>query len=170
MSYGYDSTFAPSFGGAWIAMLVSLCLSVVVIVGEWKMYEKAGQAGWKCLIPFYNIYVEFDFVYGNGWRWLLLLIPFANIYFAIKLCFDMAKVFGQSTAFGFGLLFLEPIFILIIGFSKDIQYEGSLDGKYGYAFNKHDDVTDEDIDALRQQAIEKLKKRKAERENGSFDA
>jgi len=47
--------FAALFGG--MALLFWLAVAVVVIIGGWKMFEKAGQPGWAILIPFYNTYI-----------------------------------------------------------------------------------------------------------------
>ena len=38
-------------------LVIYLAIIVLCIAGLWKMYEKAGQPGWGCLIPFYNIYL-----------------------------------------------------------------------------------------------------------------
>ena len=55
---------------------------------------------------------------------LLLLIPFVNIVVGIKLLFDLSKVFGKGVGFGFGLLFLQPIFMLILAFDHS-EYQGN---------------------------------------------
>jgi hypothetical protein len=89
-----------------------------------KMFEKAGEDGWKALIPIYNVYIAFKIVYGDGWKFLFLLIPLANIVFAIKFWFDLAKVFGKGTGFGFGLLLLNNIFMIILAFDHS-TYLGS---------------------------------------------
>jgi hypothetical protein len=41
------------------------------------------------------------------------------------LIFDLAKVFGKDTGFGFGLLFLPFIFIPILALG-DAEYQGPL--------------------------------------------
>lgn len=114
------ATFAGIMMVIWI---VAMIISVVLIIAEWKMFKKAGRPGWAALIPFYNMYTIFDIVYGNGWKFLLMLIPLFNIYVMIKLYIDLAYVYGQSTAFGIGLLFLSPIFMCILGFGS-AQYVG----------------------------------------------
>lgn len=102
---------------------VTLVISVLSIVAMWIIFKKAGQAGWKCLIPIYNTYTLVKIVDGNGWKFLLLLIPIVNIIYAIMLVFRMAKSFGKGLGFGFGLLFLNTIFMLILAFGK-AQYVG----------------------------------------------
>ena len=109
-----------------LVLLISLALCILNIVAAWKIFEKAGQPGWACLIPFYNTYKQFEFVCGNGWKFLLLLIPFFNIVYAIMFQFKLAKVFGKGTAFGFGLWLLPFIFNLILAFG-DAEYLGTIE-------------------------------------------
>ena len=40
-------------GGA--ALLVYLAFFVLVVVGMWKVFTKAGEEGWKAIIPIYNV-------------------------------------------------------------------------------------------------------------------
>lgn len=106
--------------------ICSLALSVLLLVSMWVLFKKAGRKGWEAIIPFYNIYTAFDILYGNGIKFLTLLIPIYNIYVCIKYCFDFAKVFGKSTGFGFGILFLPYVFMPILAFSSDSQYVGPI--------------------------------------------
>lgn len=55
--------------------VIALAVGVLVIVAMWKMFEKAGEPGWASLIPFYNAYVLFKISWGNGWYFLLSVIP-----------------------------------------------------------------------------------------------
>ena len=98
--------------------LLSFAFSILTLVGGWRVFQKMGKPGWAIIVPFYNMYTMFDAIYGNGWKFLLLLIPFYNIYVAIKLYIDLAHEFGQSTGFGIGLVFLSPIFMMILGFGN----------------------------------------------------
>ena len=118
-SYGTRPTVSPVFTIAyWIVLIIAL-------VASWKLISKAGEPGWKCLIPIYNVYIMFKIVYGNGWKFLLLLIPIVNIVIAIKYVIDLAKVYGQSTLFGVGMIFVPFIFQLILAFGNS-EYEGSI--------------------------------------------
>lgn len=54
---------------------------------------------------------------------LLLLMPCANIIFGIILVNDLSKSFGKGIGTTLGLLFLNPIFIPILGYGK-AQYVG----------------------------------------------
>lgn len=110
-----------SFGiGVW---LFAMAICVVTIVGMWKMFVKAGKPGWAAIVPFYNMYCLFDMAFGNGWLFLLTFVPCANAIIIIILWFKLAKAFGQGVGFGFGLLFLNTIFMLILGFGS-AEYVG----------------------------------------------
>jgi hypothetical protein len=69
----------------------------------------------------------------SGWWLLGLLVPFLNIFVAIRLVFDLAKVFGRGVGFGFGLLFLFPIFVMILAFGDAVYVgpNGSRAAQYG---------------------------------------
>ncbi|MEN6636937.1 MAG: DUF5684 domain-containing protein [Clostridiaceae bacterium] len=106
------------------ATFLSLALAVLAIVAMWKIFEKAGKPGWAAIIPFYNIYVLFEITWGNGWKFLFLLIPIANIVFAIITMVKLAKAFGKSGGFAVGLIFLSVIFYCILAFDQS-QYLGA---------------------------------------------
>ncbi|MBP3602655.1 MAG: hypothetical protein J6J79_00745 [Lachnospiraceae bacterium] len=115
----FDAAVIAALSTFFVAyFIVALAICVVVYVAMWKVFEKAGKPGWACLIPFYNMYCLFDMAFGNGLFFLLLFVPCANIVFIIMLYFKLASAFGQGVGFGFGLLFLSPIFMLILGFGK----------------------------------------------------
>ena len=109
--------------GSPFATVVGLVLVVLVLVAAWKIFVKCGEAGWKVLIPIYNIYVMYKLFWGNGWLFLLTLIPIVNVIFSIILSHKMSKAFGHGVGFTLGLIFLPYIFYLILGFNGD-EYIG----------------------------------------------
>src|SRR5580658_4897046 len=108
-----------------MALLFWLAVAVVVIVGGWKMFEKAGQPGWAILIPFYNTYIMLKIAGRPGWWLLLYFIPLVNFIIMIIVSIDLAKAFGQGALFGIVLLFLlSGIGYLVLGFG-DYRYQGT---------------------------------------------
>ena len=95
-------------------MILELIIGILTLVAEWMIFKKMGRQGWEGIVPFYNTYVLCQELYGNGWKFLLLLIPIYNIYFVIKMNIDWAKAFNQGVGFGIGLLLLPFIFQLIL--------------------------------------------------------
>lgn len=130
--YTYNTTYYTTTAvdtGALAAMLgtisvIGLILYIIMVVANWKIFTKAGKPGWASIIPFYNYYVLFEIAGMNGWMFLLLLIPIVNIVMAIMLYLNLAKAFGQSTGFAVGLILLNPIFMLILGFGS-AKYVGT---------------------------------------------
>lgn len=112
-----------SSGMNTVTWIISIVLSVVSLVACWKVFVKAGVPGWGAIVPFYNSYLEFKITWGNGWKFLLMLIPVANVVIAIITMVKLAKVFGKGGGFAVGLIFLAPIFLCILGFGK-AEYQG----------------------------------------------
>ncbi|NLL76891.1 MAG: hypothetical protein GX235_06555 [Clostridiales bacterium] len=98
--------------------VILLVVAIITLAGMWKTFEKAGKPGWAAIVPFYNLYCLCDIALGNGWLFLLTFIPCVQVVFFIIVYFKLAKAFGKDIAFGFGLLFLCPIFLCILGFGK----------------------------------------------------
>jgi Zn-dependent protease with chaperone function len=87
------------------------------------MFEKAGEKGWKSIIPLYNAYILFEIAGYNGWMFLLLLIPIVNFVILLLLSLKLAERFGKSTLFAVVAIFLfNPIGYWIIGFG-DSKYK-----------------------------------------------
>jgi hypothetical protein len=118
----------PSGGGSPAGLIVGLLIAVIIIAAMWKIFTKAGQPGWACLIPIYNIYVLCQIVGRPGWWVILMFIPFVNFIIGIILCIDLAKSFGHGVGFGLGLVFLGFIFYPILGFGS-AQYQGASTGR-----------------------------------------
>lgn len=161
MDNEYD-VLAILFGIIAIVWLISLIMFVLEVIGQWKMFKKAGKEGWPALIPIYNTFVLCE-VTGINPIWLIIvivgsvvggiipvvgpiIIGFASIYFRVILAIATARSYGKSDAFAVGLFFLSPIFSLILGFGSS-QYVGAKPPKdvvfefFGID-NKNDSVTE----------------------------
>ena len=121
-NYGYDGMDGLMHMSAGMTIF-SLLLSALAIASLWILFKKAGEPGWAAIVPFYNLYVLFKITWGNGWKFLFLLIPIANLVFAIITMVKLAKAFGKSGGFAVGLIFLSIIFYCILGFDQS-QYLG----------------------------------------------
>ena len=119
-SEALGDVFAAVGVGTWI---FSIVVMVVAIIAMWKVFTKAGEEGWKSIIPIYNTIVLFKIAGLNPLMVLLYLVPVANIVVTILLYINLAKAFGKGGGFAAGLIFLNTIFMLILGFG-DSQYVG----------------------------------------------
>lgn len=123
-----ESTDYAAASGGIGGLIFSLVIFVIAIAAMWKIFTKAGEEGWKAIIPIYNIVVLLKIV-GRPWWWLLLmLIPIVNIVVSIVVMNDLSKSFGHGVGFTLGLIFLSLIFYLILGFGSS-QYRGPAAGQ-----------------------------------------
>lgn len=102
-------------------ILFSIITTVLVWLGSYKVYEKAGEAGWKAIIPFYNFYVELDFLGYNPWLFLLMFVPIVNVVFSIMVTYKLAKAFDKGLLMTLGLCIVPFIAYPVLGFS-DAQF------------------------------------------------
>ena len=109
---------ALSFSTIIFLACISFAIVIFLIAAQWKIYQKAEQPGWACIIPIYNTIVLLRIV-GKPWWWLLLmLIPFANIVLVIWMTNMLSKSFGKDEGFTLGLIFLSFIFYPILGYGS----------------------------------------------------
>lgn len=69
----------PTLAAAVVAMagtlvLLSVAVWVLLIIAYWKMFTKAGEKGWKSIIPIYNIYVAFNLCWKDGTKNFLIYL------------------------------------------------------------------------------------------------
>ena len=135
-------------GGVYV--ILAIVVWILQIVANWKIFQKAGEAGWKSIIPIYSGYVSYRIAWSTGIFWLqfifgfaanfvdnittaenagmamLLLLAVLRVILAVILilyCIKLAKAFGKGVGFAIGLMLLSPIFLLILGFGS-AQYVG----------------------------------------------
>lgn len=125
--------------------LLGVIWVVLKVVAGWRIFAKAGQPGWASIVPFYNSYIEFKIYWGNGWLFLVPLvlsvaagIPVLGTLFtllaaviAIITKYRQAVAFGQGIGFTIGLVLLDPIFNMILGFGS-YEYLGIPKDGYSY--------------------------------------
>lgn len=122
--YGYsEAAGAGMMAAMGVYYLVALVICVIALVAMWKIFVKADEPGWAAIVPFYNNYVLFKIAMGNGWLFLLCLIPVVGSIVALVAYYKLAIAFGKGVGFGIGMIFLTPIFLLLLAFG-DAEYEG----------------------------------------------
>ncbi|HEY4223351.1 MAG TPA: DUF5684 domain-containing protein [Myxococcota bacterium] len=106
--------------GGIISGVLSLAIGIFYIYAFAKVFMKANQPGWAAIIPLYNVIVLLKIAGKPIWWIFLLCIPFVGI---LLVNLSLAKSFGKSGGFGFGLTVLAPIFVPVLAFG-DAQYGG----------------------------------------------
>src|SRR4030095_13505503 len=104
-------------------VFIYVAIIVLVISSRWKVFSKAGQPGWACIIPIYNIYIMTRIAGKPGWWVLMIFVPIANIVYMIWLTNMISKSFGKDEGFTVGMIFLGIVFWPILAFGN-AQYIG----------------------------------------------
>lgn len=121
-----------------ILFFIAIVLLIIYVLSYWMIFQKAGEAGWKALIPVYSTYTEYKLVWNT--RMFALFMIFAVltavferstgmhiIYYAasagtivmnIIACVKLSVSFGHGAGFAVGLVLLNPIFLLILAFDS----------------------------------------------------
>ena len=113
----------------WLIQLILLAILAMSLIGNWMVYQKMGLAGWQGIIPFYNLYVLYEKLYGNGMYALIYLAVFvpmigglavfaANAYTEYRL----AQSFRKDIGFTIGLVLCGPVFRLLLGLDRRAKY------------------------------------------------
>ncbi len=130
--------------------IFAIAFWILLLIGQWFIFTKAGEAGWKSLIPFLNGHVCYRICWKPMYYWIFLLLgavtswissntdgnifllflSFActvgalviHVLFSIRL----SKAFGHGAGFAVGLILLPSIFTMILGLGSS-QYVGHPD-------------------------------------------
>ena len=119
------------------------------IIANWNIFTKAGEARWKSIIPVYSDYISYKIAWQPSYFWLVFvlgiitsvangmadpngtnttilhivsLIRIILAIISILYCIKLSRAFGHGIGFAIGLMFLQPIFMLILGFGNDPYY------------------------------------------------
>ena len=106
--------------------VIYLALVALTFAGWWMIFQKAGEEGWKAIIPIYNLIVLMKITGKPTWWVAFFFVPIMNIaspIIAILVMISLAKSFGKSAGFGIGLALLGFIFAPMLAFS-DAKYQG----------------------------------------------
>lgn len=127
-------------------MLLGLAAIVLIVIARWRIFTKAGEEGWKSIIPIYNEYTMYKLVWdvnqfwiyfglgfagsalstlansGDSTNWFLTILAsaatIAGIVWYVRFNIAKARAFGKGAGFAVGLIFLPFIFELILGFGN----------------------------------------------------
>ncbi|WP_312170160.1 DUF5684 domain-containing protein [Microbacterium sp.] len=116
-SNGISDLYATIFSGT--TGLIALAFYILVVVGLWKVFTKAGYPGILAIIPIVNVVFLVKIAGMSGWLALLYLIPIVGFIFGIVVSIKLGERFGKGGLFSFFLLFVFPyIGYLILGFGQ----------------------------------------------------
>ena len=126
-----NATLGILAGMGIVVAIIGIVVWVLTIIAQWKIFTKAGEKGWKSIIPVYNMVTLFKIIGINPWLVLVYLagaIPvvgsFVVLAFTIYVMYKLATAFGKDAGFTVGLVLLNTIFLMILAFgSAEYQLE-----------------------------------------------
>jgi hypothetical protein len=121
----------------WFKYFLMLAASgLFIIIGMWVVFQKAGEPGYKSIIPIYNCYVLMQISGKPGW-WLAVIMFVPVIGFALLLLamLSLAEKFNRSPVFGIGLTFLPMIFFPLLAFGGS-QYAETVHEELDFTFSE----------------------------------
>jgi len=132
--------FAVLAGFGLIAWIIAFIWWLIKTIALWKAFKKAGEAGWKAIIPIYHTYIEYKIADMKNWFWyglaiavifwiiaafipdqqqLLTDIACAIVWIIyIIVTFKFARKFGWGVFTSILFVLFYPICILILGFGN----------------------------------------------------
>lgn len=88
-------------------------------VGLWAIFHKAGEKGWKALIPGYRIWVWLDVISRPHWWIYLYIVPFLNIFMGYLMIWKTIRLFRKTSYIPLLLgTFFYFIYLPYLGFSS----------------------------------------------------
>jgi len=121
MNYSYSASGSTGFSP--VVIIIWIAVVLLIVIAQWRIFQKAGKPGWAAIIPIYNWIVLLEIVGKPVWWFLLFLVPCVNIVFMIWTYNLLSKSFGKSEGFTVGLVLLGIVFFPILGFG-DAVYLG----------------------------------------------
>lgn len=132
-------------GAVTMFYLLGLFLLLAVqIISYWKIFEKAGESGWKAIIPVYSDYILYKIAWNVKPFWVLMgaalitsllswipvvgaiisfIVGILAVIIEVNCYLKLSKAFGHGGWFAVGLLLLSPIFMMILAFENS-EYSG----------------------------------------------
>lgn len=108
--------------GQWRAVVL---VAILQVIAWWRLFQKAGEPGWKSIVPVLNIWTAIKIAnnYGSAIGWFIgLIIPGIGAIVNFILQWRFAGKFTDR--FGLRILYMFFPFIggLIFAFSDEFQY------------------------------------------------
>lgn len=140
-----------------LVVVLSLAFYVLHVIAYWKMFTKAGEKGWKSIIPIYNMYIAFKIAWKDGKAfWIYLIATFATgivssfvvnadgssniiaallatvvsivaLVWAIRFSIKQAHAYSKGTGCGILAIFFPNIMTLYYAFASSAVYAGPQD-------------------------------------------
>ncbi|MCI4671114.1 MAG: signal peptidase I [Bacteroidia bacterium] len=100
-------------------------LIVPSTVALYMLFEKAGEAGWKSLIPGLNWYIWLKLIGKPTWWLVLYLLPIVGVLVGVAMTIDLVKAFGKHKLIEHAAALILPFYYLPkLAFDPNVKYLG----------------------------------------------
>ncbi len=109
-----------------MGFLIFLLIGYILLsVGLYFIFQKAGEEGWKGLVPGLNLVVWCRLIGRKGWYAAWLLFPIVNIFIYAAMAIDMVQSFRHYSFLDSVLAVLfAPFYFLYLGLNEKETYDG----------------------------------------------
>jgi len=107
-----------------LAFVLLLPISfTIVALFAWPVFGKAGVAGWKTVVPFYNLYIWLKIINKPLWWYILLIVPFINVFMIMLMLVELAKCFNKHAMWEQGAAVILPfVYLPYLGLSSNEKF------------------------------------------------
>jgi len=110
----------------FVLILIQLLILLLPAVGLYKMFEKAGVAGWKAFVPFYNTWIMVQLAQRRKHWVFWQLIPIVGWFITMGIFVEFVKTFGKFSLAQHAMAALLPmVYFPSIGFDKNDKFLGA---------------------------------------------
>ncbi|MBS1935588.1 MAG: signal peptidase I [Bacteroidetes bacterium] len=107
-------------------VLIGLLVIMLPAIGLYGMFRKAGVAGWKALVPFYNTWIMIEIAERPRYWFFLQFIPVVGWFITLGICIEFVKTFGKFRFYEHLLTVVAgALYFPYIGFNKKDKFVGT---------------------------------------------
>ncbi len=122
LAFGAVAFFLDQSFMVGIYSFLIVFFSLLSVLATSNIYRKAGYSGFTVFIPFYNMYILCEMLFGKGILFLLGFVPIVNIFFSFVLLYKLGEKYGIN---GILSILFAPIVLLVIAFSDRVVFLGA---------------------------------------------
>ena len=109
-----------------ILILIALTLFILPAFGLYFMFKKAGEPGWKGLVPVLNSFEMLRLSKRPVYLFFLQFIPVVGWFFTLAICVEFVKTFGKFRFYQHVLTVCTAgLYFLYVGLNKKDKYIGA---------------------------------------------
>ena len=129
---------AAALGGMLLGFgFVTIIVWVLMVIAAWRIFKKAGEPGWKALIPIYNFYILYKIAGMKNWFWISILVSFCcslviSLFGGVNFNEDGSLASGVNN-FAVIIYCAQMIFMLVVDIMHSVKLAKAFKKGTGFA-------------------------------------